>query len=519
MLNITNYLKGFAYQGLTLAKKHRLITTIVVFIVIIAVVALLKGVDRDQSVEESVELPTVTIESVRDLASAKTFSAVGTVEALSEARLQTESGGRVTGVYANIGDTVKAGTILISLENASERASLLQAEGSYEVAVASAQQSDSGVRSAEITFANAKDSAQSAARAAYTSVTDVVITSIDPFYSNPQSPTLPGVRVHGNTSYLSSERIALQTILPQWQIAVTEAKDLEALLNNSEATVLRTINLLDALIVITSEAETGDSLLGLSLADYSADLLAGRSQLNGELASLQAAESNLISAKENITRSTIGGTTSDVSLANAQIKIALGSLRAAQANFEKTVVRAPISGVINALYFKVGDYASPSTPAAIVANNNGLEISTAVNEEDAAHIAIGDIVTIEKTATGTISAIGGAIDPTTGKVAVKIAITDNGDVSNGSTISISFTAKAAISESEIRIPLSAIKITGSGPVVFTIDNEQELNAVPVTLGPVSGNDVVISSGVTLDSQIVVDARGLKAGQVVTISAQ
>ncbi len=519
MHNVINYLKSLISTGQIIAKKHKLVSALALGLVVISVVALIKGADDNQVVEETPALPAVTLESVRNLASEKTFTAIGTAEALSEARLQAESGGRVTGVYAKIGDTVRAGTILVSFENNSERASLLQAEGAYEVALASAKQSDSGVRSAEIALTNAQNSARDSARGAYTALNDTVITTIDSFYSNPQSPTLPGLRVSGNTEYLSSERIALQTILPAWKKDVTEASDLKTLLSVSEANVLRTINLLDALLVITSQADNYDLLLGLPLADYSSDLLARRSQLNNEYASLQTAKSNLTSAEENLTRSNIAGTTDDVSLANAQVKIALGSLRAAQANFERTIVRTPIAGVINAFYLKVGDYVSPATPAVIVSNNNGLEISTSVSEDDAANIAVGDMVYLDKTATGTISAIGGAIDPTTGKVAVKIGIADNSDISNGTTLSIGFIAKTTTDDATIRLPLSAIKMTGSGPVVFTVNDKQELNAVPVTLGPVSGSDVVINSGVTPETEIVVDARGLKAGQVVTVTAK
>lgn len=518
MSTVTNYVKGFIRSGVSLAAQHKMLAVVALGLLLIIVVTLITNGSGQETVTETPKLPVVTIASVGDLASAKTFTAVGTVVAISEARLQTESGGRVTGVYANIGDTVRAGTILVSLENNSERASLLQAEGAYEVALASAKQSDSGVRSAEIAFKDAEDGARTAARTAYTTLNDIVITTIDSFYSNPQSLTLPGVRVSGDTRYLSSERIYLQERLPKWQKSVTEENNLEALLSDSEATVSRTIALLDALIVITSEADNDEVLLGLPLVSYSADVLAARSQLNGVLATLESAKSNLTSAKENLTRSNIAGTAGDVSLANAQVKIALGSLRAAQANFEKTVVRTPISGVINALYPKVGDYVSPATPAAIVANNNGLEISTAISENDAAVIAVGDIVSLGKTATGTVSAIGGAIDPTTGKVAVKISVTDNGEISNGTTVSINFAPETStLVDAEIQIPLSAIKMTGSGPVVFTVSDEKTLDAIPVTLGPVSGTDVVIESGVTRAEQIVVDARGLKAGQAVTIA--
>jgi len=55
-------------------------------------------------------------------------SLVGTVRAVSEAQIQAERGGRVTSVRVKAGDFISAGTIIATLENASEYASLLQAE-------------------------------------------------------------------------------------------------------------------------------------------------------------------------------------------------------------------------------------------------------------------------------------------------------------------------------------------------------------------------------------------------------
>jgi multidrug efflux pump subunit AcrA (membrane-fusion protein) len=491
----------------------------VVYAVLLALVAFI-GFSGDESavVEEVVTTPSVEVRSVSDLASGRIFTAVGSVAAVSEARLQTESGGRVTSVNADIGDAVAAGTILATLENNSERASLLQAEGAYEAAVAGAEQSDSGLRGSEIALQSAKEAAQAEARGAYTAVNDVLITTIDQFYSNPQSPSLPGVRVSGDTSFLSSERIAFQTIMPKWQasVATPDATNLNALLLESEANVTRMITLLDNFIQISSDAKNTDTLLGSPLTSYSAELLARRSALNGVYSGLQSTRSNLTSAEENVRRASIGGTSGTLSVANAQVKIALGSLRAAQANYEKTIVRTPISGVVNAMYLKVGEYASPSAPAAIVANNNGLEIKTAVNQVDSMKLSIGDQVTIDKTSTGTITAIAGAIDPTTGKVAVNISVNSESELQNGVTALVTFAAKTESVTTEIILPLSAIKMTGSGPVVFTVDAaSKELTSIPVVLGAVSGSNVLVSEGVTLESEIVVDARGLKAGQVVT----
>jgi RND family efflux transporter MFP subunit len=473
-----------------------------------------------QETEEKTEevASVVQLKSVRDLVANNSFTAVGTVEAVSEARLQTEAGGRVTAVTAEIGNTVRAGTVIASLENNSERAALLQAQGSYEAALAGAEQSDSGKRDAETGLDSARTGAISAARASYSTANNTLVTSVDQFFSNPEG-MVPGLKIDGNTSVLNSERVAFQTLLPKWQANIDSANNnsLKQLLNESEANIVRLTAIVETFIKITSESANNELLADKPIPSYTPGLIAERNALNGALSSIQSARFALESAEEGVLRAEIGGTGSDVSLANAQVKIALGSLRLAQANYEKTLVRSPINGVVNALYLKAGDYVTPGQPAAIIANNAGLEIKTSISQEESVEVAVGDSVVIDGTSTGTISAIGGAIDPTTSKVAVKVSVDDTSSLQNGSTVSVLFTTDSAEEISEIVIPLSAIKMTGSGPVVFDVDTSTNaLKATPVTLGAITGESVVVKEGVTLESMVVVDARGLKEGQIVSV---
>jgi len=519
MKSIFIFMQSWGLDFIRFNYKRKSVSFSYVALILVAVFVYKGGFGVAPIEEIVVQVPEVTVSSVRALASGKSFTAVGTVEAISEARLQTESGGRVTAVLVELGQSVRAGTVLATLESNNERASLLQAEGSYEAAQAAAKQSDSGLRGVEVGLTSAEDTAKTAISGAYAAINDLLITTIDDFYTNPQGIGIMGVRVSGDTAFLRSERIAFRTIMPNWQtsISTASASSLPALLSQSEQYVVRAAALLDSLIDTASNADTNDMLLDLPLSGYSANLLAKRSSLNGLLANLKAAQTNLTAAKESVYRAEIGGTTSELSLANAQLKIALGSLRAAQANYEKTVVRTPISGVVNALYLKVGEYVSPSAPAAIVANNNGLQVVTAVSLEDSTQLNLGDTIQVGQNATGTLAAIAGAIDPTTGKVAVKISIDAKAQIQNGETVVLTFSTVTESVTEEINLPLSAVKMTGSGPVVFVVDKDNKLSALPVVLGAVSGSAVKVLEGITENTQIVVDARGLKVGEEVSIS--
>lgn len=505
-------------------KRTVLIFLAVVVALVVTGVAVKLLFSPGAPVQTAVEdVPEVTVSSINALGGESLFRVVGTVRAVSEARLQTESGGRVTSVNVTLGQRVAAGTILASLENASQNAALLQAQGAYEAARANAATSESGTESAETNLFSAKTAAVNTYKNAFIAADSAVRNTVDDLFTEPTS-ALPGFRLnsYGDAPSLNAKRIALETVLDAWasELQDVNAHNIETYLNGAQDDVDQIARFVQTLSEIVARQEASASFTQTEKDTLEAEFLSIRSSLNQTAQALQSAEAAITSAEEALTRAEIAGSEGTVSLAQAQLKSALGSLHAAQANYEKTLVRTPISGVVNALYLTEGTYVSPSQQAAVVANNNALEISTSLSAEDANMVAIGDTVTIDETHSGSIIAIAPAIDPLSGKKEVRISVSDDTGLENGSTVSISF-AKSDPAEdsdtSEIVLPLTALKMTANGPVAFEVSPENLLVALPVTLGEIYGDSVVITSGLSSNSQIVVDARGLKEGEKVTIT--
>ena len=67
------------------------------------------------------------------------------------------------------------------------------------------------------------------------------------------------------------------------------------------------------------------------------------------------------------------------------------------------------------------------------------------------------------------------------------------------------------------VPLSSFKMTSSGPVAFIVGSDNKLVSQKVVLGDITGDSVVVVEGLTPDTRIVVDARGLKEGQEVEVA--
>lgn len=512
----------FIYAG----RNRRFISFLIVaFALVAAVVGTKLWFAADAVVPPALEKATVNVMRVADIGFSSNFEAVGTVQAISEAQLQTETGGRITRVNVEIGQKVAAGTVLATLESGAESAQLLQAQGAYEAALAGAAAGNITVGQAESALLAAQNGAVSADRNAYTTVSNSFYTILDKWFADPDAQ-IPGVRLSsGSTQFLNSERVAFQKILPSWQTnsaSLSTNANLATALKDAKTQTTRTIVMVDAFIAALNNT-SDKTALGVPVATHIAELNTLRATLNGTVAALDGALSGLSDAEDMYTKAKLGGTNTELSAANAQVKIALGSLRAAQASYEKTIVRTPISGVVNALYLKAGEYANPSAPAAIVANNNGLEISTSVSLDNSQTLKVGTPVTINGREHGMVTAIGGAVDPTTGKVAVKVSVDEGAALENGATVTLSFSQSAdeAVADipTEIVIPLSALKMTGTGPIVFFVNNENKLSGKTVTLGAIKGDSVVVAEGLTREDTIVLDARGLKDGQEVTVATK
>jgi RND family efflux transporter MFP subunit len=452
----------------------------------------------------------------------QSLSLIGNVRAFSEAQVTSEVAGRVVNVNVTLGQSVGAGAIIASLENASQRAAVIQAEGAYDAAVAGAsqnvRQNDSSVRNAEISLENAQDGVITAIQGSFNTVNNALVGTIDQFYANPTG-LMPGIRIsRTDTTYLRNERRAFQTIIEEWHTA-TDNLSYDAttlnLLTESQNHTERLLQVTDHLIEATSNGRD-DTLAGREVTSYTPELISTRGALVNTIQSLRSARNTLTQAEESLQRASIADTSTDSSLTDAQIKQALGSLRAAQANLEKTIIRTPISGTVNSLAIRTGDFINSFAPVAVVANNSALEIITFVSDDELELISEGDEVTIEGEFVGTVTQIAPAVDATTRKTEVRIA-TEETDIVNGDTVTITKNIEPSEDiDTTIQLPLTAVRFERDDGFIFTIE-DGVLVAQAVTLGNILGNSVEVLSGIDRNQEFVVDARGLVTGTEVEIA--
>jgi RND family efflux transporter MFP subunit len=294
------------------------------------------------------------------------------------------------------------------------------------------------------------------------------------------------------------------------------------------AVAQQTIVFLNDLIQAVNKTPPSQTASASALSGYQASLATARSESVGAITAVTGAKSAYDSALAgaNTSANSAGsGTQSDIAVAAASLKQAQGALDAAKAALDKTLVRSPISGTIVSLPVTKGDFVSAYSQVAVVSNPGALYVAAQVTPSDAKSLSTGNAAVIDGAVRGVITFVAPALDPATNKIEVKIGIQgDASALTDGEVVSVALdrnekqagAGASANAGDAIAIPIIAAKISPTGPVVFTVTASSTLSAVPIRLGSILGDRITVLSGLSLDTEIVTDARGLAEGQTVVV---
>lgn len=479
-----------------LSKRNQTIVAVLVILLLLGSHSIIGYFTKKADLADPA--PTVTLSAIGELAgTGSTASVIGNVRSVTEAKILAESGGKVTRVRTVLGKTVGAGSVLAELDNASQRASVLQAEGAYESALASRL----GMSPADVTT-NGRNTYTSA----YSSVDSILKSYIDTFYQG-QGSAVNYLLIDStpfDQNYFPPKRRELQASMDIWKehVATASTGDPQALLTEAETVTKQAIALSDDIATAANQ--------------YSSNATpAQKTALVTARSSLSTIQASIVSARQ-VNRSQTASATFG---ADASVKTALGSLRAAQAILEKTLVRAPIGGTVNFFPLRVGDYVTPLMHVATVAQNGALEIVSFISEGARSALTVGEKVTVEGKYEAIVTSIAPALDPVTKQIEVHVALTSKSDLVNGQSVRIALpgsTPPETASAGPLLLPLASVKLTPSSRVVFSVGEDGRLVSHPVLIGDVRGDRLEVLTKLPSDLRIVIDARGLSEGQKVQI---
>jgi membrane fusion protein, multidrug efflux system len=119
---------------------------------------------------------------------------------------------------------------------------------------------------------------------------------------------------------------------------------------------------------------------------------------------------------------------------------------------------------------------------------------------------------------GKVREMAASADPVTRTYAVKLALAPGVALPLGATLNVRAPGVSGAAVSAIKLPTSALRQEGQGTAVWVLDEAtMTVNSQAVQLGPVDGNEVVVSSGLQPGQKVVsAGVHVLSPGQKVTV---
>jgi len=186
-------------------------------------------------------------------------------------------------------------------------------------------------------------------------------------------------------------------------------------------------------------------------------------------------------------------------------------------NFDKTIVKAKIDGVVSGFTRNVGEYVNPSESLGDIKTTDALELIGYINAQEQRYVDRDSKVSIKGEETY-VRSIAQTIDSLTRKLRLVIEAPENVSLSEGLSLPCSIRRGGLETQRDdggFVVPLSAISIIGVDSFVFVVDADGVTTAMPVTVGVLLGDQVIIYGIESGD--IVADARGIRDQQKVIIN--
>ncbi len=476
-------------------------------------------------------------------------SVTGKVKAAQEVDLAFEKSGKIGRINVKVGDRVVMGQTLVSLENADIAAQLLGAQADLESAQAKFNEYKLGTRPEEIAAKQAElDKAKQDLENYYS---DVLDTLNDAYNDSDEAVRIKTVTLFTGTK-ATSYSLTFTSCNPQ---AETDAEykrwisEIELENWNAEMVALRaksspTRAELDAaiskaknhLVVLRSFLEkTEDNLIGgCSLSD--AALSTYRTYLNDAKSNIFTSQTNINDLEQSVAsqKYTVaktenelalklaGYTTEQIAQQEAAVKSYEANVKNYEAQLGKTILRAPIAGIITKQDAKVGEIVAAnanivSLISGGVSGQGGAsawEIEAHIPEADIAKVAVGNEARVMLDAYGNdvlFAAKVTAVDPaetiidgvSTYKVTFRF-IDSDGRVKSGMTADIDvLTAKK---ENVIIIPQRAV-IPKNGAKFVKVLKDGEIEEVEVKTGTKgSDGNIEIVEGLAEGDQVIISLK-------------
>jgi RND family efflux transporter MFP subunit len=521
-------MKNFFFKSRGADSKKKLWT---ILIIIAAVIILFIFIGHKKN--NKIDLVTAQKRNI-----VEEVSVTGNVKPFSDLDLSFELGGQISRVNVLVGDKVYQGKYLASLSNGDLAAAVEQAKAGLKIAQANLSSLKNGATPEQIAvnqsqvekatndLANAKISLVNSIKDAYTKSDDAVRNYADLMINNPNSSnsTLQFATDFQLQNNILSERQSIETALTSWETSISNFNsnsDLNASIREANLNLVAIQTFLQNLAFAVNKLSPNSSISQTLISQWKANVSTARTSIDlavdnfsSASALYQSAISSLNIANSQLTLTKTGATSDQLQALEATVEQAQADVDAAQANLDKTIIIAPIGGIVTNVAAKVGQTMQPGMSAISLISYGQYDVESYVPEADIAKIKIGDVATTTLDAYGSDTFFETSvikIDPgetviegvPTYKVTLKFASSSDSRIKSGMTANLDILTEQK--NAVLSVPSRSVYSVDIQKYVKSADpkNPNKITDIPVVTG-IRGVDgyIEIISGLKEGDQIV-----------------
>lgn len=466
-------------------------------------------------------------------------SVTGKVKAAQAVDLSFEKSGKVTKANKAVGDDVKAGDIIVQIDNADVAAQLAEAQASLRIQQSKLNELESGTRPEQLAITKTKtDSAKAdldnakvylvdSLQNAYALADDAIRNKVDVFFLNPRS-TNPQIlfipTVTAETS-LESGRVEVETRLQLMNNAlknISSNTDTTAVESQVKQSLGEIRLFLDNISLSINALIPTDYLPLATLTTWKANVSSARTSVNTAITNVLAGEDKIRAAQSaynvasgQLTLDTSGTVSDEISAQEAQVAVAQANVAAMYAQYAKTFLKAPIDGIVTKQDAKLGETATPNIPLVSVMSNAQFQIEANIPEADIAKIKTGQTANVTLDAYGpdvlfhaTVVLIDPAETIVDGVPTYKTTFQFEGtDVRIKSGMTANVDIQGEVHTNVLSVPQRAV-VNHNGEKIVTIKTgPSTTKEVPVKLG-IRGSDgaIEITDGLSVGDNVIISQK-------------
>jgi len=339
----------------------------------------------------------------------------GKIKPVSEVSLAFKNSGKISQIYANIGERVRVGQSLVKLDNGDAYAQLQWAEANLKAQQAKLEESKLGSRQEEIqiqvvkvesakkSLDDAKQNVIDKIQDAYMKSEDAIRNKADQLFNNPKTNN-PDLKLSntGSQSEIDIEwrRYVIEKIFSPWKSSsdyLTTDSDLKSNISETKKYLSDIKLFLEKLATSLNETSAGPSFTQTTLDSWKTDISTARTNISNAIINLstadeklRAAESSLSLAEEELALTRAGSTSQQITAQEAEVEKAQADVNRYQSELAKTIIYSPINGIVTKQDGKIGEIVSANENIVSVISDSAFQIEADIPEADISKIKIGN---------------------------------------------------------------------------------------------------------------------------------